>query len=199
MTVETTGGNTDAFAKAFDALRKKRLLIGIPSENNTRQGEKIAGRDVGNAEIGYWQEFGTATIPARPFLVPGVAAVQDKITAKLREAVTEAMAGNTAAIEQKLGEAGIIAVNSVKNRISAGIPPPLAPVTILARQIRAPGVHYRTRARMAEDPAFRKAWLKAHPEYKSKYKRIAAADVDTTPLIDTSSLINSITWVVRDR
>jgi hypothetical protein len=148
------------------------LLIGIPVDTNAREGVVIGGRNIGNAQLAFWHEFGTVTVPARPFLIPGVASVQEQMAVKFAEAARDALLGNTDSSDQKMSQAGIIAVRAVQRRIQAGIPPPLRPGTIAARRRRSPG---------------------------SSYRRKATTAADTTPLIDTGSMLRSITWVIRNR
>jgi hypothetical protein len=157
----------DDIMRALGELAKKRLLVGIPAENNTRPGEPI-----GNAVLGYIHNFGSPArnIPARPHLVPGVEAVMPAIQQRLEMAARAALAGDEAAVDRHLGEAGIVAVNSVQATIQAGIPPPLQPRTVTSRRRRSKG---------------------------SRYRRRATQPSDVTPLIDTGALLRSYTWVIR--
>lgn len=152
--------------EAIKTLLKKKLLVGIPAANNQRQGEAV-----GNVLLGYVHEFGSPArnIPARPFLVPGINAAMDQVKGYMEQAALKAFIGEP--FDQELGSAGQAAVNSVQGRIRAGIPPPLLPATVRARQRRSTG---------------------------STYRRAAKSPGDTTPLIDTASLLESITWVIRD-
>jgi hypothetical protein len=163
--VSVTVDNLKKISEALKALGSNKVLVGIPQQNNPRQGEPI-----GNASLGYIHETGSPArgIPARPFLVPGVTKSQDGWVKKLEQAARGAMAGEPALMKRHLGEAGQIAVNSVKQTIQAGIPPPLQPATVAARRRRTPG---------------------------STYRRKATTAADVTPLIDTASMINSIVWV----
>jgi hypothetical protein len=153
--------------RALGELAKKRLLVGIPAENNTRPGEPI-----GNAVLGYVHNFGSPArnIPARPHLVPGVEAVMPAIQQHLAAAAGAALAGDEAAVDRHLGAAGTVAVNSVQATIQAGIPPPLSPRTVARRRRRSRG---------------------------SRYRRLATTPADVTPLIDTTSYLRSYTWVIR--
>jgi hypothetical protein len=67
---------------------------------------------------------------------------------------------------------GQAAVSGIKVRIVAGIPPPLSPVTVARRRIRSAGSSYRRRATTASD---------------------------TTPLVDTAQMLNSVSFVLRFR
>lgn len=149
------------------ALANKTVLVGIPAKNNPRPGEPI-----GNAALGYIHEHGSAAanIPARPFLRPGITAALPAIRAELRQAARAAAAGNSAAVDQHLGNAGQLGADSAKAEIQAGIPPPLRPATVRRRQRRSPG---------------------------SRYRRAAATPAQVTPLYDTGALLRAITWIIR--
>jgi hypothetical protein len=181
---------------AIKRLASRRLLIGIPQENDPRTDEDGNASPIGNASIGYIQEMGSPArkIHARPFLVPGVEKALPEITTKLREAATAAAAGDLATIDIKLREAGELGVTSVQNTITAGIPPPLTQATVDARRLRQPGVHYRVRIKRVHEELARRAAGYA----PSVYLREAATPADVTPLYDTGTLLKAITYVIRD-
>ncbi len=160
--------DTDAIMRALQKLAKLQVLVGIPSEKNTRTDGPI-----GNASLGYIHEMGSPArnIPARPFLKPGIENSKDKWTDYLEQACKAALAGKEGVMQRALEAAGQTAVNSVKGTITAGIPPPLKPATIAAR--------------------------KRHKGGKGLRKALAAGGA--TPLIDSGQLLNSITYVVRER
>ncbi|MEX6506963.1 hypothetical protein [Jiella sp. M17.18] len=120
--------------KAISRLDKTRVLVGIPAEK--------AGRDDGsplnNAEIGYIQEFGAPeqNIPARPFLIPGVAGAKEKFTPHLKAAAKLALSGKVENIDVPLHRAGLVAQNAVHNKIEQGPFVPLAPATLYKRKHR---------------------------------------------------------------
>ena len=95
------------------AVAQRDVLVGVPA------GE---ARDDGptNAEIGYQNEFGSPAnnIPARPHLLPGVAAVQDKVVAKLTRAADAAASGRVSDAERHLHAAGLLAQNSVRRTLT---------------------------------------------------------------------------------
>ena len=101
------------------AVAQRDVLVGVPA------GE---ARDDGptNAEIGYQNEFGSPAnnIPARPHLLPGVAAVQDKVVAKLSDA------------ERHLHAAGLLAQNSVRRTLTTTAYRPLSERTLAERRAR---------------------------------------------------------------
>jgi hypothetical protein len=63
----------------------------------------------------------------------------------LKQAIEHALAGNASAVDRALNAAGLTAVAAVKNRIVAGLSPPLRPATVRARR-------RRTKSRIATSP-----------------------------------------------
>jgi hypothetical protein len=174
--MKITKDNTRSFFEALEKLTGAKVMVGIPSDTEQHFGstgrEARTDTTIGNATLGYIHENGSPArnIPARPFLAPGVANSKDKWTNYLKQAATLASEGKTAAVDRALHAAGQTAVNAVKATIAAGIPPPLAQSTIDARRQRSRG---------------------------SSYRRAAVVASDTTPLIDTGQLINSISYAIR--
>ncbi|MGX6999907.1 hypothetical protein [Caballeronia sp. KNU42] len=133
MTVTITKDRLSAVLKTIGDLAKKQVLVGIPdgSPENT-------DKPITNAQIGYIQEKGSPAknIPARPFLVPGVASVQDQCFDKLRDAASAALDGQPSGVNQGLTSAGFIAEEAVKEKINSNIQPELAESTLAARRAR---------------------------------------------------------------
>lgn len=113
------------------AVAQRDVLVGVPA------GE---ARDDGptNAEIGYQNEFGSPAnnIPARPHLLPGVAAVQDKVVAKLTRAADAAASGRPSDAERHLHAAGLLAQNSVRRTLTTASYRPLSERTLAERRAR---------------------------------------------------------------
>lgn len=173
----------DRTSELTEALRKladSKVMVGIPSDDERAGAPGAAsgsdarrGGDVmTNAALGYIHEHGSPAqgIPARPFLDPGVRNSRDRWLPYMQQAGQLAVDGKSAAVDRALHAAGTTAVSAVKATITAKIPPPLRPATVAARRRRSRG---------------------------SKYRRLATKPDDTTPLIDTTQLLNSITYVVR--
>jgi hypothetical protein len=118
----------------FRALSRKRVLVGIPDANATRNDGPIS-----NAVIGYIHEMGDASrnLPSRAFLVPGVRNVHDQTIKSMRAAALYALAGNHVAVDSTLHKMGLRAQVAVRAKITAGPFAPLAPSTIAQR--RGPG------------------------------------------------------------
>jgi hypothetical protein len=73
---------------AMRFLAGNRVLVGIPAEKNEREDEDGNTTPIGNAAIGFIQENGDPEmhLPARPWLKPGVATVNDQTTIALKKA-----------------------------------------------------------------------------------------------------------------
>ncbi|KAA2237675.1 hypothetical protein [Salinarimonas soli] len=120
-------------------LSRSRVLVGIPSDAPERRAEAGEPKpDITNAVIGYVQEFGdpARNIPERPFLVPGVASVEDRIVAEYRAAAKKTIQGDTEALGQAEHRVGLIAQNAVRAKITEGPFAPLAPQTLARRRAR---------------------------------------------------------------
>lgn len=165
--LKTIVDRTRAVSQALNTLASTRVMVGIPAEKAGRRNSPID-----NAALGYIHELGApeANIPARPFLVPGVASAQREVEGYLRQASDAAFDGNMGKMLRALNAAGLKAATAVKKKISEGIPPPLKPSTIRKRRIRSPG---------------------------SSYRRKATGAGDVKPLIDTAQMLRAITYVLR--
>lgn len=151
----------DALFKSLEIATEKSLFIGIASQRNKRPAPKKAVKTkkgkkpkvkvspketaaaevqkpkappITNSEIAYMNEFGTATIPARPFLIPSIEQAEDKIKACLDLQLNP----NTGAMEfteASMNVAGLLAQNEVRQYIVKQIGfKPLSPKTISARR-----------------------------------------------------------------
>jgi hypothetical protein len=115
---------------AIRLLSKQEVLIGIPENADSRSDQ------IGNAQLGYIHEHGSpsANIPDRPFLRPGVAAVQDKIAEELTAGAKAMLTGNFKAPLTAMNRVGIIASSSVKAKINNMGEYPADSPTLKARQ-----------------------------------------------------------------
>lgn len=180
-----TADNMKAIIDAINKLAKKDVLVGIPDSAPERTDTPMT-----NAQIGYVMETGSPAhnVPARPFLVPGVADVQDQCADRLGKAADAALAGNQAGAERQMSSAGMIASQSAKKKIGSNIPPALSPETIRNRN--------KSRQTQSMRPA-EKAYLNAVDSGTDPAQ--AQTEAGIIPLINTGSLRNSITYVVRDK
>ena len=132
--VEVTNDRMSELLRAMSDLVTSDVLVGVPAETTDRS----AGQPINNATLGYIHEHGApaAGIPARPFLIPGVAAVEDKVAEQLKKGAQAALQGDDRAVQQRLHAAGLVAETSVKNTINAGVEPALAESTVQNRARR---------------------------------------------------------------
>lgn len=185
MTVKITIDKLGDVIKAISQLSNKDVLVGIPDSAPERTDTPIT-----NAQIGYVMETGSPAnnIPARPFLVPGIADVQNEVAARLRKGALSALSGSASGAETALKQAGMIGQNAVKKKINDGPFAPLSPKTIAQRN----------RSRQT------KSMRKAEKDYakllaQGKTEQEAQDLAGIKPLINSGSLRGSITFVVRKR
>ncbi len=175
-----TGDRLKSLREHIKELSEKEVLVGFPEGPPRGDGTPLT-----NAALAYIHDNGAPeqNIPARPFMVPGIAAVQDQIadtlTAGARRLV---VVGNRAvSIDKELTRAGLMATTSIQRTVSAGVPPPLADVTL------------RDRLRRHKGRAGEKL------ELESRAMGNAPSTDFAKPLIDTGQLYRSITFVIRKR
>ena len=164
-----TQDNIAKIQKALRDLSRTTVCVGIPeSKTKRRDPDKIT-----NATLGYIHEYGSPAnnIPARRWLKPGIEASRATWEGFLQQAATFAMEGRPETVDKALHAAGDTAVQSVKNYITAGISPPLKPRTMAARRAK----HRNTKTGPSPLP----------PQFGG-----------LTPLVDTSQMLNSITYTV---
>ena len=115
----TTVDKTKSVVDALRTLTTKHTLVGVPTDENHRDGES----PFGNAQIGYVQENGSeaARIPPRPHLVPGVAAVSGRCADIMAKGAAATLSGDFGAFEKSLEKAGLVAQSSVKDTIRKGV------------------------------------------------------------------------------
>jgi hypothetical protein len=118
--------------KRIKALEAVEIYVGIPEQNNSRDGESVT-----NAELAFIHEHGSPlkNIPARPFIRPAISLPRNQkmIRAQLAVAARAVLAGDESAANRELNKTGLLAANAVK-RFLADFPAnqlaPNAPSTI---------------------------------------------------------------------
>ncbi|RQR87722.1 MULTISPECIES: hypothetical protein [unclassified Burkholderia] len=185
MTVKITIDKLGDVIKAISQLSNKDVLVGIPDSAPERTDTPIT-----NAQIGYVMETGSPAnnIPARPFLVPGIASVQEEVAARLRNGALSALSGSASGTDGALKAAGMVGQSAVKKKINDGPFTPLSPRTIAQRK----------RGRQTQSTR------KAEKQYaellaQGKTEQEAQDIAGIKPLINTGSLRNSVTFVVRKK
>lgn len=134
MPVKITVDKVASIVKAINDLSAKDVLIGVPESSTDRQ----SGDPATNALIGYVQEFGSPAnnIPARPFLIPGVQAIQKPAAERLKVAAQRVLSGDLSQTERQLHAAGMMGQNSARAKINSNIQPKLSERTLEARRAR---------------------------------------------------------------
>jgi hypothetical protein len=156
--VTVTRDSVAEVLSAINSLTKNRVLIGIPEE--TAERDPKDGDKINNAQLLMVHEFGApaSNIPARPTLIPGVKAYQQRAIERLKIAGRAAMdvVGSTnphdisqvqpivgaarssdkpdKAVMAQFNAIGLEAVVSVKKQFTEGALAPLKPATIAARK-----------------------------------------------------------------
>lgn len=176
----------DLLRKQLEALTQSEILVGIPEDKDARADDS----PIGNAGIGYAMEFGMPenNVPARPFLIPGVTEAKESILRQLQLAAEAALSGRAEEAQQRLNAAGVVASNSVRQKIDSNIPPPLAPSTVRNRKY-ARGTASR---RESED-----VYLGLIREGVDPSTAQNVTGIKT--LVNTGKLLASITYVVRHK
>jgi len=176
--IQVLNDNAEEVCEAMKRLPGYRILVGIPS---TAAGRKEPGAP-SNAVIGYVHEFGEPrrNIPARAFLVPGIVNVTDKIAYGLRRAGELALNNDCAGIIKQLHATGMVAVSSVKRKLTTGPFVPLAPATVAAR------LRKTKRGRLILG------------NLRSKGTDLGKWGADNLkPLLDTRQMSNAVTYIVQ--
>ena len=108
------------------ATRDPHVTVGIHAADAER------GKEVSNAEIAVFHEFGTKNMPARPFLAPTMDMNKDKY-AKMIELGMGRWIDGTSTMKREFGIIGTIAKGDVQRFITKLKEPRLADSTIAAK------------------------------------------------------------------
>lgn len=169
------------------SLEKAEVMVGVPEETADREDDDERG--ITNAALGYIHEYGVPdkNIPPRPFLIPGVKNCTGRVARVFKAAAQEALDGKKTT-DKTLETAGMIAASSVKKKIQSGPFAPLKPSTIRARKYSR-----GTKRRRRNEEAYL-AMIKDGASPAN-----AQAEAGIKPLINTTQLRNSITYVVKKK
>ena len=196
MTVTLVKDNIGKIRQAVTELTRARVYVGIPGDAAPRRAEGGKTPPT-NAVIGYAMEFGLPdkNVPARPFLFPGVKDAEWQIADLMKEGLDLAMSGDAGAPKRTLEQVGTVGFKAVRERIRSNVPPPLALGTIEARARRGTSKDIKRRGRKGA-----KQYLKLLAEGTPQ---AVLEDLGENALVktlqDTGQLLNSVTYVVRDR
>lgn len=175
--------------EALELLSKLEVLVGVPDGNSDREAnaELPNVKEPTNAMLAFVHDQGApeSNIPARPFMRPGIAAVQAQVTDKLAQTMRAVLrGGGVDKVEQGLGQVGILAAVSIQKTINDGIPPPLSEMTL----------RNRMRKGRKNGGGARKG---AAQELDRRWDGQAPSVEFAKPLVDTAQLRNSITYAIR--
>jgi len=171
-------------------LENTHVLVGIPEDKTARKDGKIT-----NAGLMYIHSHGSPAnnIPPRPIIEPALENNKERLGQVMGEAVKAAMAGDSASMRHNLDKAGLAGQNAAKSYMNdpANGVAPLAESTLEQRN--------------------RKALKASNAEKQVKFTTGDGKNVSFTankgqqlvsnpiPLIDTTELRDSITYVVREK
>lgn len=182
--LKTTVDNVDQLKDLLHLLAAREVLVGFPEDTTGREPSPDEPQGLTNAALGYIHDTGAPeqNIPARPFMLPGMAEAEEPVTKALAATARQLLnvkGAGPAAIDQGLHRAGLKAQFALRRKINEGIPPPLSEMTL------------RNRARKGRKGAKKELELRAQGE--------APSTEFAKPLIDTGQLRNAINYVIRDR
>lgn len=172
--------------KTIEAIAAFEVLVGFPENTTARPDETV----LTNAELAYIHDNGApeANIPARPFMLPGIQACEDKIISAMRGMMKQGLVQRVPMQAVKgLMTVGLIASQSIKMKIREGVPPPLSEATLRRRA---------TRGGKGTGMGSRKG---AVLELELRAAGFAASTDFAKPLYDTGQLLKAVTFVIRAR
>lgn len=110
-TVSSTDDGLKAIREAVNELKKHEVLVGIPQEKSSRQGEVVT-----NAELLFIHTNGSPAkgIPARPVLEPAIEANKERVAEMLGKAIDVATSGKKEEVVPALERAGQYGENICK-------------------------------------------------------------------------------------
>lgn len=164
---------------AIKRLGRDEVLVGVPADNTDRDDPLSKEQGITNAAIAYIQDNGAPEqrIPARPFMIPGMEASTERVTALLATTARYTLAGQPAKIDEGYMRVGFEVVKNITGVIRGGIAPALAERTLVERARRG-----------------RKG---AQTELDRRARGLGPSMRFATPLMDTNEMLKSITFVIR--
>lgn len=126
--------------KTVNALKDKRAFVkvGFIEEG---QGSEDHGNGLTNAQVGLFNEFGTATIPERSFIRATFETKKDEYLSLLAKLV-KGVYSRKVTVEKALQVVGLKVSTDIKKTVTAGdqVPPPNAPSTAARKQALGRGL-----------------------------------------------------------
>lgn len=180
ISVTQTKNNLAGLHKAIAALIRQDVFIGVPEDKAARKDAGDTG--ISNAYLAYIHEHGVPenNLPARPALIPGIKEIRKDAADLLKGAAASALEGNASAVSTALNKIGLLGQNAVRAKFVDNDWDPLADKTLDARPIIGETTDKKGKT-------------------KKTYGKSRREKGKINPLIDTSQLRKSYTYVIRDR
>lgn len=141
---ESTIDRRSLLKKIMKQTEGAYLTVGIHEDAGTYADNTPEGKTpVPVAKVGFWNEFGTARSPARPFMYPAVAGNQDRIAKMQADAMAAVISGKETAVKA-LSRIGFAVQSFITNQIKSNTPPDLSPRYAAWRKKTFPGSGART-------------------------------------------------------
>lgn len=118
---------------AANGAHVKAGVLGNGGKGDAKHDDKLT-----NAQLAVWLEFGTSSMPARPFIRPAFELNRTKYQALIRRLVAKELYKGQAGYERALAIVGQAMASDMKKYVTAGpqIPPPNAPSTLARKQAK---------------------------------------------------------------
>lgn len=190
LVIKTNQKNLDSLVKNLTLLADVEVLVGFPEDTTTRTDDSVS-QGITNATLGYIHDNGAPeqNIPARPFMLPGMAEATGTVTDKLAQVLKAVSQGKgPSVIEQGMTHVGLIAKLAIQNTINAGLEPPLSPRTIASRS-RSRGTDSQRLSELEH----------AALTGKGIDEGFLQGALGIKPLINTGQLRNAVNYVIRSR
>jgi len=186
ISVSVSQDKTKSLLEALRALSRVDVLVGVPEENGSREGEKVT-----NAELAFIHSKGSPIkgIPARPFVEP---AIEDRdnsemISVELRKAASSALDGNTDGMSRALVRAGMQAQNAVRDWFTN------------PKNNWAPNSSYTILQKIKKKKDSTSRDIVRYVDEGGSLSDITGLEGMTKPMIDTDELRKSVTYVIREK
>ena len=132
MAIIVVRNNIKKLFRTSIKMNSHSVFAGVPQGNAERSDSEV----INNATLAYMNDNGSPAnnIPARPFMRPGIEAVQPQITEELKRAAKMALdSKELSEIVRVMHRVGLTCQSSIRELVNDGIEPALSPRTIAAR------------------------------------------------------------------
>jgi len=177
-----TNADVNKLNEALMKVADVEVLVGFPEDTTNRPPSEDEPAGITNASLAYIHDQGApeSNIPARPFMVPAILSIQEKVADKMGQILKATMnGGGVNKVAQGFTQVGLIGKLAIQTTINDGIDPPLAESTLRARA--------------------RKGRKGAKEELEIRAKGLPASTMFAKPLVDTGELRNAASYAIRSR